>query len=345
MQLNNKFDVVRFKNMIHEIIDEESKKENLDVNVFPVTFIQYFKDCIFKSNFSLQEKKELAFSCINASGMNYKDNIMIFLNGRIIRKEHSLFEILTTVYHELRHSMQTRMSEYGYECFLYSIEDYLRLGTCGTIDYRNNHDVYSYEIGANLYGVGRAKEFLQTRYPEIYAKEEDYIRLCEKKCLFSYYMYDASTVFDIAVPIIRAQMKKGNSNSIIKFFNEDGSFKSVECLLDDPWFCDLDDRIVSAVVSSMHFLSELNFEELSSYELEFISEMLDYANNIYDNQNNFLDKKFNDGELNEKTYKFIKSSLLKKIEILNNYIKKVELYINKINNVSDEEKISSTIKK
>lgn len=47
--------VKELKRLANEIVNEESRKYNLNVNAFPVTFIEYYTDYIFDDKFSLKK--------------------------------------------------------------------------------------------------------------------------------------------------------------------------------------------------------------------------------------------------------------------------------------------------
>ena len=56
--------------------------------------------------------------------------------------------------------MQDYNAEFSYECFLSGLEGYLKLGDYSEMNYKRDHDEFSNEIGANLYGIQRAKDYL-----------------------------------------------------------------------------------------------------------------------------------------------------------------------------------------
>lgn len=98
-----------------------------------------------------------------------------------------LFQVLKTSYHEIRHSVQLTFDRYSYERFLCDIENFFIMCNLGR-DYKHNHDSYSFEIGANLYGTRMAKEYLMNNYPLIYEKDKVVIEAIEKR-----YMNDLSS--------------------------------------------------------------------------------------------------------------------------------------------------------
>ncbi len=87
-------------------------------------------------------------------------DIVIFLN-RIdkIEKVDNIFQLARTCYHEVRHSIQQNFDNYSYEGFLRNI-DLLRTNK---IYYQVEHDSFSFEIGANLYGISKAKEYIKKK--------------------------------------------------------------------------------------------------------------------------------------------------------------------------------------
>lgn len=58
------------KKISHQIIESEEKKYNISIKVFPLTFIEYYNDYIFKKKFSLTKKFALSLTPIIAGGFN-----------------------------------------------------------------------------------------------------------------------------------------------------------------------------------------------------------------------------------------------------------------------------------
>lgn len=54
-------------------------------------------------------------------------------------------------------------------------------------DYLLAHDLYSCEIGANLYGIRKAKDYMIKKYPQEYESQKAYIDLLEK---YYYYQFN-----------------------------------------------------------------------------------------------------------------------------------------------------------
>lgn len=210
-------------------------------------------------------------------------------DGAMVR---GLFQVLKTSYHEIRHSVQLTFNKYSYERFLRDVEDFFIKCDLGR-DYKYNHDSYSFEIGANLYGTRMAKEYLMNNYPLIYEKDKGIIELIEKRYMDDYLLYNPSYTIDKVLPRIRMLNPFGD-NEIVKydfikdtspvlgiFLNGDGSFKRPSEVLANEKYQSLDKRIVYAFFSSELFIKELgNIKDLTSEEVSMLNEAMDYTNEV-----------------------------------------------------------------
>ena len=203
-----------------------------------------------------------------------------------------LFQVLKTCYHEIRHSIQLTFDRYSYERFLSDIENFFIKCNLGK-DYKYNHDSYSFEIGANLYGTRMAKEYLMNNYPLIYEKDKEAIAAIEARYQNDYLIYNPSYAIDRVLPRIRVVIAFGN-NELVKhdfiknispvlsiFLNEDGSFKRLSEVMNDERYQELDKRIVYAMFSSLSFLKEVKYiSDLSFEEVQIIADAMDYTNEL-----------------------------------------------------------------
>ena len=290
------------KKISHQIIESEEKKYNINIKVFPLTFIEYYNDYIFQKKFSLAKKFALSLTPIIAGGFNdTKGNTVIFLNhvNKIEKIEGKIFRLAQICFHEARHSEQSNFDKYSYEGVFNFLDQYIKVGAANS-DYILEHDKYSFEIGANLYGVTNAKEYLKKNYPSLYEKQKEEIEKLEKRYQYDYLMYDASNTVDRFLNIakitekiatvtdkvgIKAPKKIEESTVLDIFLNSsDLSFKKINDIMNNENFKKLDKKVVYAFLSSQSFLNTVNFDELSIQELSMIKESLDYTNQIYQNQ-------------------------------------------------------------
>ena len=216
-------------------------------------------------------------------------------DGAMVR---GLFQVLKTSYHEIRHSVQLTFNKYSYEKFLRDIEDFFIKCDWGR-DYKYNHDSYSFEIGANLYGTRMAKEYLMNNYPLIYEKDKGIIELIEKRYMDDYLLYNPSYTVDRVLPRIRIACSFSKNDENIKsissvlslFLNGDGSFKRPSEVMSNEKYQGLDKRIVYAMFSSLSFLKELKYmNDLSFEEISIVMDAIDYTSELCMIQMKFYDE-------------------------------------------------------
>ncbi len=216
-------------------------------------------------------------------------------DGAMVR---GLFQVLKTSYHEIRHSVQLTFNKYSYEKFLCDIEDFFIKCDLGR-DYKYNHDNYSFEIGANLYGTRMAKEYLMNNYPLIYEKDKGIIELIEKRYMDDYLLYNPSYTVDRVLPRIRIACSFSKNDENIKsissvlslFLNGDGSFKRPSEVMSNEKYQGLDKRIVYAMFSSLSFLKELKYmNDLSFEEISIVMDAMDYTSELCRRQMKFYNK-------------------------------------------------------
>lgn len=315
------------KKISHEIIEEELGQPSIELNVFPLTFVEYYNDYVFNKKYNLIKKAPYSTIPLIADGFNdLEGNIIIFLNriNKIEKIEHKIFRLAQICYHEARHSMQQKFDKYSYNGFLKDIDHFLKTN----IDYTLEHNKYSFEIGANLYAVRKAKEYLETKYPDLYKKHKDEIEKLEKKYQFDYMTYDASDTVERAIQMLKVTNKIGN-NKIIKgkskkeispvleiFLNEDASFKNFSEIVQNEKFKELDKRIVYAILSSKSFLEQINMNQLSIEELEIVNKSLQYTSTLYKNQSKLIEQSLSEKNITYLEYLKSQKSLIKKINII-----------------------------
>ena len=238
-----------------------------------------------------------------------KDGYLCMYKGMITK---DLFQVIKTCYHEARHSVQKTFDRYSYERFLYDIEMFY-MKTDANRDYTENHDEYSFEIGANLYGVEMAREYLKKNYPKTYEREKRIIDAIEDRYKNDYMLYNPSYTIDRVIPRIRMLNPFGD-NEIVKhdfikdtspvlsiFLNGDGSFKRPSEVLTNEKYQSLDKRIVYAFFSSELFLKELgNIKDLTPEEVLILNNSMDYMKLLcevqmryYDNEISAMDEHSN----------------------------------------------------
>lgn len=292
---NNELSVEKMKEMANSIIKEELEKDGIEVNFLPVTNKEYCNYLISNSNSNFLSK---LLTLIYAGGYNdKKGNIIVFLDyvAKLKNIDDKIFRLANVCYHEARHSKQLVIDDYSYDKFLRNVDENKKVK-----DYLLNHDKFSFEIGANLYGVRKAKEYLKNNNPELYEKAKDKIEKREKRYMYDYMTYDASHSIERVIDLfkIRDLFSCGRKLEDISpvfeiFLNKDASFKKINEIVENEKFKTLDKRIVYAFFSSRQFLEQIDIEKLSIEELELVNESLKYTNDLYEMQIELINEHYN----------------------------------------------------
>ena len=332
--MGERLDIKKMKEIAHDIIDEESRNNNISVNVFPLTFVEYREG--FEQRKGRKFKLCDALKYIESRGYyeGNTSNLYVCLEnlGYLLKLDNE-FKLAEACYHEFWHRVQDNFDVYSYDGFLRDIDNCIK--KINLSDYMLNHDSYSFEIGANMYAVSKAKEYIQKKYSQLYEELKDYIDRLEQKHTIDYLSYDASDTVERFIQRVKDRKKRDRNvgqksdNGKIKkvevppvldiFLDDNQDFKKVSEIISNGKFKLLDQRIVSAMFSCRTFLDGLDMESLSLEELEVVSNALEYTNNVYKNQVNSLDKfKFFSKEKFIEVLK-IKKSFIKKIGVISEY--------------------------
>ena len=308
--MEEKISVEEMKKIAREITESESKKYGIDINVRPVAFADivnpdFFTNCSYTIDKRMKDFYQ--YSYLPCEGYNnFKGTMVVFvdklLRSFVAKYISSIFMLANVCYHEARHSAQKTFDRYSYESFLRDIEQFYRK-VGGNRDYRRHHDSYSFEIGANLYGIRMAREYLKKYNLEVYEKFKDKIDRVEQQYEEDYKMYNASYTIDRVLPIIKVASAFGD-NEIVKhdfikdtspvlgiFLNGDGSFKKPSEVMNDERYQELDKRIVYAMFSSLTFLKDLgHMNNLTLDEISIVNEAIDYTSELCRRQMVSLDE-------------------------------------------------------
>ncbi|MBQ2872390.1 MAG: hypothetical protein IJE89_00100 [Bacilli bacterium] len=321
------------KKIANEICEEEKKQYGLETNIYPITIIEYYKESLFDKKYKLIRKLEDIMLPIITSGFQSSKShmVVIFVNSikKILRIEQQYFTLVETCYHEMHHEFQKTIDKYSYEGFIYDIDSFIR--NYDDKDYATNGKQYSFEIGAYLYGISKAKEYMKKKFPILYEKDKENIKKSQKKHYFNYVMYDASDRFEKAIQLVKKILKKNNENKIENiekispifevFLNSDMSFKKINEIIRNEKFNELDKRIIYAILSSKTFLESVNLDELSAEELTIISSALEYTDLLYRKQLHYLSQQ---EDISSKEIYNEKKTILAKLDFVGHIEKNLE---------------------
>lgn len=343
MKKNEELSIDEMKKISYEIITEELKKADIKENIYPVTFIEYYKDYVFKKPLRLYP--EIFF--LGNSSLAFHDNedhdIVIFLHHlkKIKRIEKRVLELVITCYHETRHSIQETYDSYTYEGFLREAEEYIQDASSNKDDSKH-YDRYSFEIGAQLYALSKAKEYLKTKYPNLYDKQKIMIDKLENKTQYYYLTYDALDTTERLIQAIRKNnfwpdpnmpLQKEERNQPKEsmpippaaklFLDETYQFKDIQEIIQQDTFYKLDERIVKAFLSSKSCLESVQMKNLSTEELGILRSALQYSSTVYQNQIKTIESLYQKGIINGKGIFQTRLSLEEHMAALHSYQEKI----------------------
>ncbi len=330
-----KISTIELKRIAREIITSEEDKYTISINVRPITFMDIIS--LKDSGYSMQKRKSDFgyYTDLNCGGYNdLNGTTVIFLDklDRLSRRRQisNIFLLVSACYHEARHSEQQFFDKYSYDRFLSDIEMFY-MKTDANRDYTENHDEYSFEIGANLYGIEMAREYLKKNYPRVYEEDKDKIDILEECFLVDYKLYNPTYFIDMVIPRIRnirplddnKKVKDIKDKSLILsiFLNDDGSIKRPS----EVEYQELDKRIVYAVYSSLSFLNKLTcIDDLTEEEISIINEAIEYTSELCENQRKYFNELMvrpNDNAIIQNEKIMYVNLYLLKIQLIRDYLK------------------------
>ena len=303
---NNYLDIQELKKIIYQTIEQELLENHLECDILPVTTSEFLKMILFSKDYDWVEKIFYFTFPFNSNGFCHSSHqeIVIFLNRFMQIKDANLclFDLLFVCYHEMRHLYQDyTFSIDTLDGYLKYIEYNIRIFDLND-DYNNNHDKYSSEIGANLYGIHKAKEAFLKKYPDQFDKIKDIYNNLENKFIVDYFSYDPMDTINRYVLMMQLRYKETQSifsrdknfnlpNSVTEIFlRDDYTCKSLIEIIQHPNFSFIEKKLIYSFITSDVFLKSISLEELSAEERILFNEAISYAKTFYQNQKNTLIK-------------------------------------------------------
>jgi len=293
------------KEFIYNIMETESRRWDIPVKVFPVTVVEYNKSDTFKKKLSLISKAKNLFYSISSIGINLDgERIVIFIDKfkRYKKVSAKIKELAFTCFHEFRHSMQDYYESDTYAGFLLSLE-FITLKLNYAYDIKI-HDEQYFEIDADLYAIQNTIELLKDNYPDIYIKEKDSLERKEEIFVLRRSLYSPLNKLEQCIKRIRNMNMPGSEfkyvsnttdymfNDILSvFLNLDGKYKSLNEILSNPNFDNIDLSIVYLFFSTKYFIQSVNYEELTIDQIDMLREALTYFLDYYEEQKTMFDRR------------------------------------------------------
>ena len=272
-----------------EIIQEESKNLNISIDFYPITTKEYYKKFLLNRKNKNQGLLDRLTTPFKHGGFNdQKGKIIIFLDkiDKFSSDERKIFATILYSYHEIQHTKQKLLDDYSYPKFIYDIENYL-VGE-RKINYKKNHNKVLFEIDANLYSITKTKEYLQSKYPDVYEKVSEELLRLEQEYAKDYQEYNPISLVEQIIDYMHHQLKVhfaeyvGHMEIISPvlelFLYPDLQFISLKSIMKNEKTKNLDKRIIYIFLSTRQFLETIDIDKLNRTELMLLKNALEYTN-------------------------------------------------------------------
>lgn len=340
-----KQNIQQLKKKCKSILQEESNKQGIEVNINPITVVEYYDSDVFKQKTKLQQIKEKYF-VVKPCGFFDPTNskIMIFID-RLTKhlKADSIYifpVILFSVYHEYKHQLQFTSKETSkLEEFIIEIERFMM--ALNPRDYNKNHEKYYIEIDANLYAYHKTIEYTKNNDPKNYEQTKLYLGARwifeTKHCQIN---YDSRKTFDKFYQFCKSKkyvMSYLKIPGLDIFLDENNKFRALSSIINKSRTESIDEAILLTILGSQSYLNQLDISKLTKEERLF---MLNIINKVLKEESHRMQqntKYYAKRKVNSKKYLDSLSSILKKIKYLYLELKEFNYFINqKTNNSSTE---------
>lgn len=273
------------KKLINQITTYVSIETNRTYQVYPLTIKEFYQN---EENYPFSHNIKRKYTH-NYNGFNDKKGIStILIDENDLTKPipEIMMKYAQITFHELRHTMQLYKDEDSYETFFIKLDKIIQYHNY--TEYKLEYNNFSYEIDANLYGIIKAEKYLQAHYPTIYEAYQttNYKNKINKKkadTIHKLLTYDHISRVDKVMNALQngyisyPQIQYNLPRPMHIFLDENGNYKPLNTIIDNPALSKLDTRITYTILSSRLFLETVDFENLTIPERKILLKSLRYA--------------------------------------------------------------------
>ena len=282
MMNKNNTTMKNIKEKCKKILEEEAKRQEVELNIEPLTIVEYYDSNVFKEKTTI-EKTITRFFLINVGGLfdSETQKIIIFTDrmgkNEKVESPNKLAATIFASYHEFKHQLQYLEKEITEtEKFIISLEGVIK--TFFYQEYRINHDKYYIEIDANLYGIDKTKKYFYQYEPDLYPMAKEYLtekwEKTTRKHLENYNIQKTITKFYLVYLLKGVNLNSLNIEGLEIFINKDNHFRNPKDILDRFKQSNLEVNIFNSILSSNIYLRDINIKELTKEDKEILSNVL-----------------------------------------------------------------------
>lgn len=332
MELQNKnLTVEEMKKISQDIILVESKKEEIDIDIFPLTFVEYYNSDIFKKKFKLMKPKDNIYNGlipIISSGFydSLEKQIVVFLDKLLFMQKlgsgHQLVDLVEVSYHEFRHGYQHQKLVKNYKSFESAIIFMETvISSSSLLHYNLYHDQYFKEIDANLFAIKKTEEVFKSN-SQLYEQYRHYIESKKNEYEYDYMNYNFPFFFKKFNLIYQKHYSKISyaGTWLEAFYTKNGKFKTIAEIMNNQKFEKLDSRIKYVVLSSEEFINQLPFSTLDKDQKALIMKSLLYTYNMELKRKGYNEDNLKQGLISTKDFLISNQCLTNKVSYLLNQI-------------------------
>ena len=334
MNKKDNYRLTELKEKSKQILEEEAKTQGIEINITPITLVEYCQSDVFKQK-TILKKIKTKFTLTNAGGFfdSETSQIVIFIDrmgyNEKLNSHNKLSAVIFATYHEYKHQLQL-LGKYltKGQKFIIELERYLV--SIYPQDYKKRHNKYLMEIDANLYAVKRTYEYMLKNNPDKLNQTKIYLDDWLTISIHNKINYDSQKTFDNFYRICKHENYQINQLNIpnIKLFIEDNNeFKPLRKII-KAYQKDktIDELTLLTILGSKSYLKQLDIQSLNQEEKQFI---LNIINKILENEINRINQniRYYEGRKN-KNKQYLKSikTINDKIKFLNNEIIRLTTY-------------------
>ena len=329
--MKEQYKIEDLKRILKEIIIEEEKEHNINIEGYLLTISEYYKSSILKDKLKLFPQKEsilyLTAPLKFGGWYDIKDKRIIILINSLYEKfdiltPDSFFHIIRKIYHEIRHVYQNeKMNDISkYQEFYTFLEKILIKHD--SLYYRLKHDFFLTEIDADTYSIEKTEKYLKEKNNGYYEENINDIDSFKRYLSHRNNIYNEEEIFEKFNFILQGKIKKNKKssneplNKTIKeleyssynikdtlaiFYNQDGSFKTIKEIINNQ--NKVDNKIINTIITSISFIKSININNLGNEEIKYLIQALE---NKYQKE---LSKLETIKKINEEDLTFIEESI------------------------------------
>ena len=304
--------------LMQEIIQKENYKYNLDISFGTVKFTNRLKHELNQNQINLEkgfkkwvkafdiyeyEKSTRAicfcYHSIRISLVTDKHIVFKFLNDIYKR-----LDILITSYHEFFHALEDKKfadikdndlstTDINFYTFFSIIETMIKHQPEVVIYYKNNHDDFIREMGADLYAI---KQTIDKH--NLNSKEKKKLLKMQKDVLNKYNRYNTDFFVDQFFTYYSENWANNRKfdKEIFNVFYSNGHYRNLNEIFKDPRFRLVHSKISEAIILSHSFLNTIDINQLNSdtkeYLLNIIKSKIKNLSLLVDNKKRLLYLKY-----------------------------------------------------